>query len=108
MHPLKRTLVVLVASLGVTGCGSGCEKYASDYGCSFVEEKADYEVWYWRNVEKDDPEDERFIGRAVGLRMCEGNARQFASAIGEPWNERAYICVLIDDGKRMEKHRLIL
>lgn len=108
MHPTSKAFTAIATLLSLSGCGAGCEKYASAYNCSFVEEKAEYEVWYWRNVEKDDPEDERFIGRAIGLKMCEGNARQFASAIGEEWNDRAYICVLIDDGRRMEKHRLLL
>jgi hypothetical protein len=86
---------------------SGCSEYSSQYPCSYVEEKAEYEVWYWRNLERDDESDNVVIGRAIGLRMCEGNARSFADAIKEPFNYRAYICVLMKDGERMEKHRLL-
>lgn len=85
--------------------GGGCDKYASDYSCSYVEKKANYEVWYWRNLENGDDNDNLYIGEAKGIKMCEANARAFAAAIGEPWNYRAYICVLMDDGRRMEKHR---
>ncbi|WP_288987190.1 hypothetical protein [uncultured Sphingopyxis sp.] len=85
--------------------GGGCDKYASKYSCSYVEKKAEYEVWYWRHLERDDGADETYIGRAKGIRMCEDNARAYAASIGEPWNYRAYICVLMDDGHRMEKHR---
>jgi hypothetical protein len=102
----------MAASLAVTlgGCGSmsgGCSKYVSDYSCGYVENKAEYEVWYWRHLERDDEKDETLIGRATGLQMCEANARAFAAAIGENFNYRAYICILTDDGKRIEKHRLL-
>lgn len=96
---------LLFASL-VTGCG-GCAEYASDYSCSYVKERADYEVWYWRNLDDDTEADNVMIGHATGLRMCEGNARAFADAVGEPFNYRAYVCVLMVDGRRMEKHRLL-
>ena len=92
------------------GCSNGlgsCDEYASDYSCSYVENEAEYEVWYWRNLESDNEEDEILIGRAQGLHMCQGNAEAFAAAIGESFNSRAYICVLMDDGRRMEKHRLL-
>ena len=39
--------------------------------------------------------------------MCEDNARAFAAAVSEDFNYRAYICVLINGGKRMEKNRLL-
>ena len=67
------TFVVLLGA-----CGSvpgGCSKYASDYSCGYVENRAEYEVWYWRHVERDDESDNTFIGRAIGLQMCEANAR---------------------------------
>lgn len=82
-----------------------CDKYASEFSCSYVEEKADYEVWYWRNLERDNGNDETYIGTAKGIKMCEANARAYAASIGEDWNYRAYICVLMKDGQRMEKHR---
>lgn len=69
--------------------------------------RAEYEVWYWRNLENDEESDNTYLGRAIGLRMCEANARAFAEAIAEPFNYRAYVCVLMDDGRRMEKHRLL-
>ena len=85
--------------------GGDCERYASEFSCSYVENDAEYEVWYWRNLESDDGADEMLIGKAKGIATCEGNARAFAAAIGETWNYRAYICVLMKDGRRMEKHR---
>lgn len=85
--------------------GGSCDRYASDFSCSYVEKKAEYEVWYWRNLEQDNEADETRIGKAVGIKMCEENARSYAASIGEPWNDRAYICVLMKDGRRMEKHR---
>jgi hypothetical protein len=100
--------ILSAAVFATGGCQvAGCSEYASDYSCSFVENNAEYEVWYWKNVENDDPADEVLIGRAVGLAMCQDNARAFAAAIGEPFSYRAHICVLMDDGRRMEKHRLL-
>jgi hypothetical protein len=90
------------------GCNLGsCEKYASNYSCSYVENDAQYEVWYWRRIYNDDPKDNALVGMANGLRACRATAMGFANAIGEPWNDRAYICTLIKDGERMEKHRLL-
>lgn len=83
----------------------GCEEYASEFSCSYVEDDAEYEVWYWRNLERGNSSDNVRIGKAKGIRMCEVNAQAFAAAVGEPWNYRAYICVLMKDGQRMEKHR---
>jgi hypothetical protein len=90
--------------LALNGTGD-CEKYASEFSCSYVENEAEYEVWYWRNIERDNGADEAYIGRAQGIKMCEDNARAFAASIGEPWNYRAYVCVLLKDGQRVEKHR---
>lgn len=94
---------VLIACLLLSACG--CERYASSYSCSYVEDSAEYEVWYWRHLDRDDEEDNRMIGSATGLNQCETNARAFAAAVGEPFSERAYICVLMVDGERKEKHR---
>lgn len=94
--------------LALSGCGLGsCEKYASDYSCNYVENDASYEIWYWRNVENDDENDNVLIGMSKGLHECKANAMGFANSIGEEWNDRAYICALIDDGERKEKHRLL-
>lgn len=105
---LMRNILGITLCLLATACSNGltsCDEYASDYSCSYVENEAEYEVWYWRNLESDNGADELLIGRAKGLKMCERNAQAFASAIGEIYNSRAYICILMDDGKRMEKHR---
>ncbi len=99
-------MLSLLAS-GCSGDLGSCDAYASQYSCTYVENEADYEVWYWRNLQSDNEEDEKLIGRARGLQMCEDNAEAFAAAIGESFNSRAYICVLMEDGRRMEKHRLL-
>lgn len=104
---MRKTISLLTAlSFSVSACaGGGCEKYASKYPCRYVVEKATYEVWYWRDVENDDESENKFIGTAIGIRMCEQNAQAYAASLDEAFNYRAYICVLMDDGKRMEKHR---
>lgn len=100
----KAPLVSLCLAVG--GCfGGGCERYASEYPCSYVVDEATYEVWYWRHLENDNPDDEKLIGTAIGIRMCEQNAQAYATSLGEQFNYRAYICVLMDKGERMEKHR---
>ncbi len=107
---LVRNLLAAPVAVILGACGSmfgGCSEYASDYSCDYVENKAEYEVRYWRHLERDEANDETVIGRSIGLQMCETNARAFAAAIGESFNYRAYICILMDDGKRMEKHRLL-
>ncbi len=99
---------VLSIALLVGGCSfGGCTKYASDFSCSYVIDEAEYEVWYWKRLSEDNEEDNLFIGHAVGLHMCESNARAFAAAIDEEFSYRAYICVLMRDGRRKEKHRLL-
>lgn len=104
------SLCMIAATVFVTAnaCSvGGCSRYASDYSCSYVENDAEYEVWYWRDVASDNEEDNKMIGRAIGLRMCEDNARAFAAAVGERFDYRAYICVLLEDGRAVEKHRLL-
>ena len=101
-----RLFVSLLSGIVLSACG--CSKYASDYPCPYVEYRADYEVWYWRHVEADDEKDNQMIGHATGVQQCEDNARAFAAAVGEPFQDRAYICVLVVDGKRMEKHRNLI
>lgn len=100
-------LAGLVLMLSACDGLSGCEAYASEYSCGYVEDRATYEVWYWKNVEDDNEDDNLYIGEAVGLRMCEKNARAFAAAIDKPFVWRAYICVLMIDGQRVEKHRFL-
>jgi hypothetical protein len=89
-----------------SGFGS-CDKYASDFSCGYVVDRAEYEVFYWRNLQDDDPNDDRPIGRVVGLRACKDTAIRYSATINEPWNDRAYICILLKDGSYMEKHRLL-
>jgi len=103
--PFKRLVFGFICAL-LSACG--CSKYASDFSCSFVENRADYEVWYWRHVERDNESDNVMIGHATGLRQCEDNARAYAAALGESFQERGYICVLMQDGERMEKHRNLI
>jgi hypothetical protein len=72
-----------------------------------VEKKAQYEVWYWFNVEANNPSDERYIGITTGLSNCRDMAI-FYNRTNESfrsWSSRSYICILMKDGKRMEKHR---
>jgi len=84
---------------------SGCEKYASKYSCKYVEEKANYDVYYWTKVEENNPDNEKYIGTTQGLSSCKNIAINYANFLNERWNERSYICVLKKDGKNMEKHR---
>ncbi len=88
------------------GFGS-CDEYASKYSCDYVIEKADYEVYYWRDVNAGNPDAGIPIGRVVGLKECKNTAMNYAAIIRETWNERGYLCYLVDDGKYMEKHRLL-
>lgn len=86
---------------------SGCDKYASKYSCSYVEKKANYDVYYWFNVSAGNAEDEKFIGSTVGIADCKNLAMRYASYHNQAWNDRSYICVLKKDGRNMEKHRLL-
>jgi len=101
-----RAFLAAICCLFISSCG--CSKYASDFTCSFVEKSADYEVWYWQNLENDNEADNKMIGHATGLKQCESNARIFALATGEEFQDRAYICILMIDGSRMEKHRNLI
>jgi len=98
-----RSVTTVLCCAALSACG--CSKYPSAYSCDYVENKADYEVWYWRNVEDDNEDDNKLIGHATGLQQCEDNARAYAEAIGDEFTERSYVCSLMDDGKRMENHR---
>ena len=105
-----RLIVVLVA-IGIYyfffSDYSGCDKYASEYSCDYVENKATYDIYYWRNVYDNDPRDERFIGSTIGIRSCRDLARSHSVIIEDQWTERSYICMLKKDGKNMEKHRYL-
>jgi hypothetical protein len=90
------------------GNESGCDKYASKFSCNYVEKKATYDVYYWRDVFAGNPEDEKYISSAIGLSQCRDMAISHANYIKERWSERAYICMLKKDGLSLEKHRLQL
>jgi hypothetical protein len=85
---------------------SGCDKYSSRYSCDYVENKASYDVYYWRNVQNGNSEDEELIGSITSLSSCKAFATNYANFVNETWNNRSYICMLKMDGKNMEKHRL--
>ena len=89
------------------GDESGCEKYSSNFSCGYVEKKASYDVYYWRNVSEGNDEDQKLIGSTVGLAQCKNMAISHAGYIRETWNDRSYICMLVKDGKNLEKHRLL-
>lgn len=100
---MKKLPLFLVALL--TGCG--CDEYASQYSCDYVVNQATYEVWYWKNVFQGNEDDNIYIGSTVGLPECKSVAVNYADSIHEEWNERSYVCVLMKDGSRQEKHRLL-
>ena len=85
---------------------SGCDKYSSKYSCDYVEKKATYEVYYWINVSNRDEKDNKYIGSIVGLQNCRDMAIRYSNTIKDGWSERSYICALMKDGNRMEKHRI--
>lgn len=89
------------------GDESGCDKYASKYSCSYVEKKANYDVYYWFDVSSGNAKDEKFIGSTVGLSSCKNLAISYAGSHNQRWNDRSYICVLKKEGRNMEKHRLL-
>lgn len=82
----KLSAVIIGCAL-VSACG--CSKYASSYSCSYVEKRADYEIWYWRKVADDDENDNVMIGHATGIRQCEDNARAFAAAVNDSFSSRS-------------------
>ena len=85
---------------------SGCDKYSSNYSCDYVEKKATYEVYYWINVSDGDERDNKYVGSTVGLQSCRDIAIRYSNTVKDRWSERSYVCALMKDGKRMEKHRL--
>jgi hypothetical protein len=93
----------------VTSCSpiTSCEKYASEFSCYYVTDMATYDVLYWQNVQADNPDDERVIGTVKGLQACKTMAEGYAAGINEEWNDRSYVCALLDDGGYAEKHRLL-
>lgn len=102
---MRKLIVFCALAALLTSCS--CDEYASDYSCSYVKEKASYDVYYWRNVSEGNAEDEKLIGQVKGLVDCKNMAIGHSIQIGEEWSDRSYICVLVEDGRNMEKHRLL-
>lgn len=86
------------------GSESGCAKYNSKYSCDYVESEASFDVYYWARLEKNDTDDNKYIGTVIGLKTCKSVALRYSESINETWNNRSYICVLYKDGD-IEKHR---
>lgn len=106
---IVRNSLATICLMVVTSCSPiiSCERYASDFPCYYVTDLATYDVFYWKNVYADNPADERIIGTAKGLRACKTMAQGYAAMLEEEWNDRAYICALVDDGGYAEKHRFL-
>lgn len=97
-----------------------CYKYASQFSCDFIINKATYQVYYWKDVNNNNNNDEKWVGTATGIRACRDTAvyahrqemsrrKNYNSNWSESdnnWSERSYICVLEKEG-RTEKHRVI-
>ncbi len=66
---------------------------------------ATYDVYYWKHLADQKPEDDTYIGNVKTLRECEDLAIQYANHIHEVWNRRAYICMKKINGSSVSKHR---
>jgi hypothetical protein len=64
-----------------------------------------YDVYYWKNLRDEKPEDNIYVGNVNTLRECEASAIQYAKHIREIWNYRAYICMKKINGSSISKHR---
>jgi hypothetical protein len=75
--------LLLIGSLAywASGAVSKCSYYASEYSCGYVKNRAHYDVYYWRNIADDDPNDERLIASSIGLEECRGKAIEYAASI---------------------------
>ena len=60
---------------------TGCAKYASAYSCKYVIEKANYDVYYWRNLDDDNADDEQLVGSVIGLQSCEALAVRYGQSM---------------------------
>ena len=72
----------------------------------YVKHDATDQVFCWKNVNEMNPDDDEYIGDVVGLEECRKMAYRWSRRIGETWNTRSYICMLVKDGRSLEKHRL--
>jgi hypothetical protein len=120
---MKKLLIVLVgAVISLVGCGEGsasgitekgsCDKggvYSKQFNCEYIYNKATYDVYYWRYLNSD--KSDRKVGTVVGLSSCRDTAiYAHRDANGKmkqnlEWSDRMYVCMLIKDGRNLEKHR---
>lgn len=106
---LKKTvfLIVVVSLLYMTFVtDEKCEKYSSKFSCNYVEKEANYEVYYWINVFGGDELNNKLIGSTIGLQSCRDIAVRYSNLVKDQWSDRAYVCMLMKDGRGVEKHRL--
>lgn len=98
---------------------TGCQDYASDFSCDYIENKATYDVYYWKNLDSDADSNEVYIGQVVGL----DNARNLAINYHEklqqslkkrhpdhvmvPWSDRMYIGMMLGPNGERQKHRYL-
>jgi hypothetical protein len=130
---MKNFIIFIGVCYVLTGCydkitsskssvekAQGCYKYASNFSCNFVINEATYDVYYWKDVNDNNPANEKYVGTTTGINNCRDTAI-FAhkqemearkknninwSTLDDNWSERSYICVLHKEG-RTEKHRII-
>jgi hypothetical protein len=104
---MKNFILALIALSILYRCigdKTGCDVYASDYSCSFVENKATYNVLFYFPEDKT----ERFIGQSKGLSQCYQLARNYAFEKGNGRSDYgwSYICCMqTEDSNCKEKHR---
>jgi hypothetical protein len=89
-----------------------CDKggvYSKQFNCEYIYNKATYDVYYWRYLNSD--KSDRKVGTVVGLSSCRDTAiYAHRDANGKmkqnlEWSDRMYVCMLIKDGRNLEKHR---
>ena len=86
--------------LFLSGCG--CREYASNYSCSYIKNKATYDVYFWNNINLGDGEK---IGTVTGLASCRELAQNVAFERSQMFGDRKYVCFLMEDGAKIERHR---
>lgn len=72
---------------------------------SCEKENRSYDVYYWKNLGREDPADNLFIGNVKTVVECEKMAMEYAAKIHERWYYRSYICMKIINGHAISKHR---
>ena len=97
---MKKNLLLTFLILLLNGCG--CREYSSDYSCSYIKNKATYEVYYWNDISLRDGEK---IGTVIGLSSCRELARRISLERNQQFHSRKYLCFLMENGVKMERHR---